>query len=241
MTSEQREKIELLVYKVMDKCDTTGSNTEYYKKLFADMSDTKFEAFIKRRLPFRFHSSVFKVEPKMQDVFDAFKVLNKPLIERVNLKYLFNNKDGKPVKSQPALVIYCNIKRMKQMRIKKTNTAINIAKRDMKTGRLIAEDKGGLQSNKEFDNAAALGLDNYIMENARIKADAMQAKSEAYNLINIKGEVSVNDIKQEKTDSIAKNSMNVYLVGAGFHTNLIDEDYYTPYTIANRKGTMRQS
>lgn len=241
ITPEQREQIELTVYKTFDAVDKTGANTQYYKELFAGMNDRQFDTFMHRRLPFRFHTQLFKVEPSMSDVFDGFRILKKPLMEKVKLPYVHINKNGSPIETKECLVVYCNIKRMKQMRAKKTNTAVEISKRDMKTGRLDGEDKGGLESNKEFEGVAALGLEGTIIENARIKADAMRAKSEAYNTINVKGEVSLADIDADKTDSIAKNTFNVYLIGANLHSNLVDEDYYTPHTLNRRKKNMRES
>lgn len=241
ITPEQREQIETLVYKTFDAADKTGANTQYYKELFAGMSDAQFTKLLQRRLPFRYHTQIFKVEPSMSDIFDGFRVLKKPLMEKVKLPYVHINKNGQPIESKECLVVYCNIKRMKQMRAKKTNNAVEIAKRDMKTGRLDGEDKGGLESNKEFEGVASLGLESTLIENARIKADAMKAKSEAYNTINVKGEVSLADIDASRTDSIAKNTFNVYLIGANLHSNLVDEDYYTPHTLNRRKKQMRES
>lgn len=241
ITPEKRTAAETLIIKTFDAVDKTGANSQYYKELFAGMSDAQFDRYIRRRLPYRFHTEVFKVEPKMQDVFDGFRVLKKPLLEKVKLPYLYRDSAGNPIESKEALVIYVNIKRMKQMRTKKTNTAIEIDKRDMKTGRLLGEDKGGLQSNKEFEGTAALGLDSTTTEYARVKADAMRAKTEAYNNINVKGEVSFEDISQDKTDSLAKNTFNVYLIGANIHSNLVDEDYYTPYTLNRRKRELRET
>ena len=77
----------------------------------------------------------------------------------------------------------------------------------------------------------ALGLENVTAEYARVKAASMKAKAEAYNTINVKGEVSFDDIDTDKTDSITKNAMNVYLIGANLHSNLIDEDYHTPQSL----------
>lgn len=241
MTHEKRLEIEALIYKTMDAVDKTHSNSEYYKTLFAKMDDNKFFTFLKRRLPFRFHTQLFKVEPSMSDVFDGFRVLKKPLLEKVNLNYLYKNKDGKAIQSKECLVLYINIKRMKQMRIKKTNTAFSIDNRDMKTGRLLSDDKGGIHSDKEFEANAAIGLENVIIENSRIRADAMKAKIEAYNNINIKGEVSFNDIDVDKTDSLAKNYMNTYLMGCGIMTNMINTDYYTPYTLSEKKSSLREN
>ena len=126
------------------------------------------------------------------------------------------------------------------MLTKKNNTAIEISNRDMKTGRLLSHDKGGTESNKEFEGALALGLERTTEEYARVKAAAMKAKEEDYNTINVKGEVSFDDIDTEKTDSIAKNTMNVYLIGANLHSNLIDEDYYTPHSLDRKKKRMER-
>lgn len=242
ITPERRLEIETLIYKTFDTVDKSGANSQYYKEIFAKMTDAQFFTFLKRRLPFRFHTSVFKVEPNMSDIFASFNnVLKKPLLEEINMPYMYKDANGNPVRSKKCLVVYMNIKRMKQMRIHKTNTAVDIGKRDMKTGRLLGEDKGGLESNKEFEGAAALGLEYTIIENARIKADAMKAKAEAYNAISTMGTVSFNDIDANKTDSIAKNTMNVYLIGCNLHSNLVDDDYYTPHTLNRKKNSMRDT
>ena len=232
---EQRDQAEFLIYRVLDTVDKTKTNSDYYRKIFANMTDEDFLAFCKRRLPFRFHQEVFKVEPKMHEIFDAFKVLGKPLLEKVKLPYVYTNKDGVPVESQEALVIYIHMKRMKQMLTKKNSTALNIEKRDMKTGLLIGEDKGGKETDKEFESLAVMGLEFTMDEFARPKADAMDAMSQMSNTIMSKGFVSMDDLQIAKDDSLGKNMLNVYLIGAHIHSNLVDIDYYTPYTSKNKQ------
>lgn len=235
LSPETRAACEELIYRTFSAIDPSGANTQYYQQLFSNMSDQEFYKLISGRLPFRYHVAPFDNEPKMPDIFKAFKVLNKPLMEKVKLPYLAKDAQGNPIESKECLVGYLNIKRLKQMLTKKNNTAMEIAKREMKlTGRLQGADKGGLESNKEFEGAMALGLENTTAEYARVKAASMKAKAEAYNTINAKGEVSFDDIDTEKTDSIAKNAMNVYLIGANLHSNLIDEDYYNPHTLDNQ-------
>ena len=241
ITPEKRKQCEALIYQTFSAIDPSGANTEYYQNLFSNMSDVQFTKLISGRLPFRYHVAPFDNEPKMPDIIKAFKVLNKPLIEKVKLPYLAKDADGNPIESQECLVGYLNIKRLKQMLTKKNNTALEIANRDMKTGRLLGKDKGGIESNKEFEGALALGLENTSAEFARVKAAAMKSKAEAYNTIKIKGEVSFKDIDTDKTDSIAKNTMNVYLIGAGLHSNLIDENYYNPHTLENNKTRIERN
>ena len=131
--TKERQQAEELIYKIYDTVDPSKTNSDYYRKIFATMSDQDFVKFCKRRLPFRFHNSVFKVEPKMYEIIDAFKVLNKPLLEKVKLPYVYKNAKGEPVETQECMAIYIHLKRMKQMLTKKNNTAMNIEKRDMKT------------------------------------------------------------------------------------------------------------
>ena len=236
ISPEKRKECEELIYRTFTAADPSGANTQYYQQLFSNMSDAEFTKLISGRLPFRYHVAPFDNEPKMPDLFNAFKVLNKPLMEKVKLPYLAKNKNGEPIESKECLVGYLNIKRLKQMLTKKNNTAMEITKREMKlTGRLQGSDKGGLESGKEFEGAMALGLENTTAEYARVKAASMKAKAEAYNTINTKGDVSFKDIDTEKNDSISKNAMNVYLIGANIHSNLIDENYYNPHTLEKKK------
>lgn len=236
----KRQQAEELIYKVLEKAEHGTVNSDYYKQLFSSMSDDEFIEFFKRRLPLRFHVEAFKVEPKLNDIVDAFKIINVPLLEKVNLPYMYRNKEGKAVKSKEALIIYIHIKRMKQMLTKKNNTSMNIDKRDMKTGLLLQEDKGGKETDREFESLAVMGLDYTMDEFARVKADAMQAKSQMTAAIMNKGYVSDEDIDLLKTDSIAKNLMNVYLIGAHIHSNLVDVDYYTPFTAKQKQRKIQR-
>ena len=58
---EQRDQAESLIYRVLDTVDKTKTNSDYYRKIFANMTDEDFLAFCKRRLPFRFHITFFDI------------------------------------------------------------------------------------------------------------------------------------------------------------------------------------
>ena len=239
--TKQRQEAETLIYKVMDAADKTKTNSDYYRKLFATMSDEDFLNFCKRRLPFRFHQEIFKVEPKMYDIVDAFKILNKPLLEKVKLPYVYINKDGEPVETQECLVIYIHLKRMKQMLTKKNSTAINIEKRDMKTGLLTGKDKGGKETDREFESLAVMGLEYTMDEFARPKADAMAAMTQMSNIIMSQGFVSEKELDIAKDDSLGKNLLNAYLIGAHIHSNLVDVDYMTPHIARNKQNKIERN
>lgn len=240
LTKQQRNKIEELIYQVFDAADTTGTNSDYYRKIFMNMSDDQFYEFLQRRLPFRFHQEIFKVEPKMYEIVNAFKVLNVPLLERVNMPYVYKNDKGVPVKSQECMVVHIHLKRMKQVVIEKTSIAIDIDKRDMRTGLLQAGDKGSKETDREFEALTIVSLDKTADEFARPRADALRATAQMNNIIATKGFVSEKDIVIEKDDSLAKNMLNVYLLGANIHSNLVDIEYMTPYTAKNKHQTIER-
>lgn len=238
--TKQRQEAESLIYRVLDAADNSKTNSDYYRKIFSSMNDEDFMKFCQRRLPFRFHQELFKVEPKMHEIIDAFKILDKPLLERVKLPYVYINKDGEPVETQECLVIYIHLKRMKQMLTKKNSTAINIEQRDMKTGLLTGKDKGGKETDREFESLAVMGLEYTMDEFARPKADAMSAMTQMSNIIMSQGFVSEKDLDIAKDDSLGKNILNVYLIGAHIHSNLVDIDYITPHTAKNKQNKIER-
>ena len=117
---KKREEAETLIYKVFDAVDKTHTNSDYYKKIFTNMSDKDFYEFCKRKLPFRFHIKAFEIEPKMYDIINAFKIIKVPLMERVKLPYVYKNSKGEPIETEECLVIYIHLKRMKQMILRNT-------------------------------------------------------------------------------------------------------------------------
>ena len=232
----QRKKAEALIYEVMDKLDKEEYNSAYYKSLFAKMSDSQFMNFCKRDLPFRFHTKPFIVEPKMYDIEEALKVLGTPLLEKVALPYLYIDKNGNPVWSKEAMVLYIHIKKMKQFITKKNSTPSGIDTRDMKSGLLVSFDKGGKTSDREMEALAVMGLDKTMDEMSTWRADYMDAKATAYQTINTLGRISQSEVPIDETDSISKNTLNAYMVSSLINTNILNTDYLLPKTLANRKA-----
>jgi len=230
-----REEIEMFVCEFFDALDKTGANTEYWKEKFAHMSDYQFEKWLQKKYPLIFQVRAFEIEPTFSDFEDAAKVVGIPLLEKVNLPYLYTNKDGIPVNSKECIIMYLHLKRVQQIITKKNHISIDIDHRDFKTGRLLDEDKSAQTSDREIEALAIMGLYDTMDEFTTIKADAMNAKSQAYNQISTTGTLSKEDYVVDKTDSIARNTINVYLLGCLIDTNLINEDGYTPYTLKEKQ------
>lgn len=233
--NSKRKQAQDLIFKVMDTLDKTGANTAYYQKKFKAMSDQEFQKWAARPLPIRFHTKPFEIEPKMYEIEDALNILKAPLLEKVALPYLYVNKNGEPVWSKEAMVVYIHIKKMKQFITKKNATPLSIDNRDMKSGLLVSHDKGGKSSDREMESMVVMGMDATMKEMSTYRADYMDAKSIAYQTISTTGTLSQKDVPISNYDSLSKNQFNVYLVGSLLNTNILNVDYMLPATIANRQ------
>jgi hypothetical protein len=244
MDKKTREKIEEKIYKAMDILDKTGQNTEYYKQKFAQMNDKEFVDFFKQDFPLKFQTKVFEIDPKITQIMDMLKFLKVPILERVAMPFMYENSKGVPVMTQPVLVTYLPIKRLKQMVQKKSGFSVNISKRDYRTGLLIDTDKNGNSTDREFESLAIFGFDETLKELSSYRADAMNAKNAFYAKINNAGMVSQKDIPVDTDDSIARNLISAYLIGSHIQSNLVNVDNFTPRAIkrknAEQSGLKRQ-
>lgn len=242
-TSKQRKDVEKLVLESMDIIDKSHTNSDYYRKLFASMSDAQFETMMKKELPFRFHDKPSVTEPTMTDIIDALKHIGVPLMETLSLPYLYKDKNGTPVSGQEeAMVVYLPLKKVQQFVTKKNKWAAESSNRDMKTGRLLSGDKGASTSDREFESLAISDLNATMKEFSGPKADSMEAMNAMYNMIGTTGMVRLSDLPDSIDDSLSRNMFNVYLIGAHLNSNLINQGDYTMYTVKerHRKGVERE-
>ena len=239
--NKQRLEAERLIYKVFDILDPSGENTDFWKEKFANMSDNKFKDYISNDFPFYFQTKAFK-EPSIDQIAKALDAIEVPLLESIYMPYKYKDENGRPVKTKECLVVYLPIKRMKQLLTKKNGMSISTKSRDMKTGLLTGIDKNGKESDREFESLAICGLDNSIKEFSRSRADSMNDKSVMNNTINNLGQVYLKDLPDDPTDSLSKNLLSTYFIGAQLYTNLVNEDYMTPYTMSlKQKKIERES
>lgn len=237
----KRKEAEKLIYNVFNKLDPSGANANYYKQKFEKMSDAQFISYIKQQFPYKFQTRLFKIEPNMDRINEAAKTLGIPLMEKVYCPYFYKDSKGNDIATPEAIVGYVPIKKMKQFITKKNAMSVNIDMRDNKTGLLISKDKNGITSDRELECLAVMGLDQSLREFSRPRADAMTSKSVMYNTINTLGKVDLKDLPDDPDDSLAKNMLNVYLLGAGLDSNLLNKDGYLPITYKNKhRATERE-
>lgn len=235
LTKKKRQDIEKYIYGFFNILDKSGTNTRYYKELFASMSDAQFIKFISKDYPFKLQVRQSVVEPKMDDIVKSCDYTGVPLLEEIHLPYLYKDANGNSVKTAKCFVGYQHHKKVQQIVTKKSKWALDTANRDMKSGRLVGHDKGTGVSDREFESLATLGLYDTMYEFSRPKADAMKAKDAMNAAISTKGFVTQDDIPNDVDDVLSRNLVNVYMTSALLATNLVDQDNYTPYTLKNKQ------
>ena len=236
--NSQRKKAEDLIYRVFQKLDPSGAHVNYYKKKFAAMNDAQFKTFISRKFPYRFQPRLFTIEPTMIEINAAANEIGFPIMEEVRLPYMAKNKEGIPIKTKEALVVYVPLKKMKQFITKKNSMSVDIDMRDQKTGLLISDDKNGKTSDREFEALTVMGLTQTVRELSRPRADSMKSKSVMYNTINTVGKVNLTELPDEPDDVLSKNMLNVYLIGSGLDSNLLNTDGYLPITLKDKQRSV---
>lgn len=237
---QKRLNCERLIYKIMDILDSnrsskSKSNREYWMEEFSKMTDDQFKKYISGHYPLYYQTGAFN-EPGIKEITDALDEINVPLLESVYLPYKYKDpKTGKPMKSKPCLVVYYHEKRMKQLLTKKNSGTISANVRDMKTGLLTGVDKNGKESDREFESLAVSGLMHTAKELSRPRADSMDDKDMMNNIIKNLGQVSLEELPESIDDSLSKNMLNAYFLGAQLYTNIVEKDtYMLPYTVKDK-------
>ena len=239
MTSGRRKAEEKCI-KVMDILDPTHTNSDYYKKVFAEMSDKQFEQWLRKKLPIKFHFRPFEIEPAVATSIKALNFMGVPLMEKIKQPWIYTNPDGKSPYSKEAFTGYIHLKKLKQFGTKKNHLPLSSNNRDMKSGLLVGEDKGARESDREFEALGVMGLTYTAKEFSTFKADSMNAKDQAYNTINTLGDVYMKDIEFRQDDSLSRNMISSYMIGAHLMTNLVVRDYMTPATFADKRQRVRR-
>lgn len=240
ISKQKRKEIEKTIIEFFDILDKSGTNSNYYREVFSDMSDAAFIKFISSKYPFKFQLRQTKTEPTMDDVIKACEYTGVPLLENIYLPYLYRNKEGKAVRTAKCLVGYIHMDRVQQIVTKKSKWSTEIENRDMRSGRLIGDDKGAGTSDREFESLVTFGLTNTMFEFAKPKADYMKAKSAMNAAISTKGYVTQADIPDDPSDSLSKNMVDVYMMSALLETNLTMADGYTAYSLKNKSRAVER-
>lgn len=237
MAVANREYIEKLIYDTFDALDPSGTNSNKYRAMFADMDDKAFEKFFKEFLKNDSENFVldiveFEHDLKMENCEKAARVLGIPLMEYVYMPHLTMDKKRVIVSKERCLTGYINVKRTQQLLHKKNGLATSNEKRSALTDQVVNKDKQARDSDIEASMLVALGADRILQELHGPRADDPVMKREMNQSIATKGYVVLDDLTNLPTNKVTLNTVNTYLLGMGLKSDLVSDTYILPKTSA---------
>lgn len=225
--SEKRKAVMKYLDMFFDTLDPSGANSKLYHEKFDKMSDSQFDAYMKRFLNDEKQNLYLEIveyerDLTIENVEECAKKIGVPLFERIAMPYLTGDKNNVVVSKEPCPVGYIHEKRMPQTLMKKSHASIKLDKRNPKTGQVVGDDKNARNSDSEVYSLATLGAYNFLKESMSARADDMKAKNEMYSEIAKNGYVSLDDVSDDPYDKIALNTFDMYFLMQGLRTNMVE-------------------
>lgn len=221
--------MEQMVYTTFGMLDPTGENSKKYKKMFSDMSDSQFDNYFKKL--FSNDKSYLILDMvdyertvTLENIEKAAKFLNVPLMERVAVPFLSDDKKNIVISKQEVPTGYLHLKRTQQMQFKKNTTSMEASTRSALTNQVTGADKNARESDTENYVLSTIGSEKAIKEFCSARADDMVMKSEMYSEIYKKGYVSLDELTDDVKNKTTLNSINVFFIGMGLKTDLVTSD-----------------
>ncbi|WP_304411289.1 hypothetical protein [Bacteroides acidifaciens] len=228
----KRKQAEAVLYKVMDALDPSGTNTKWYRSLFASMSDKKFkdlmtDMFNDFNLNFILSVEDFEREVDLEKAEAAAKVIGIPLEEDVIMP--FDNMDliNPTVSKYPCVVGYHNEGRPQQTNNKKNSTSIHNTQRSAITNQVTGDDKNGRSSDMENIALTLLGADQILKELNGFRADGIKRNNFAVSQISNTGQCNLDEIEKAGgiEDRNTLNAVDMMFLGMHIKTNMVSKDY----------------
>lgn len=236
----KRKEAEKLVYDVMDALDPSGVNTKKYRDMFAGMTNAEFKKFMEQIWlddNFNFMLDVVDYDRslKLENIEKAAKIIGIPLEEHIIMPFSNMDLENPVVSKEKFITMYIIDKRMQQTTQKKNSTSIHISERSAITNQAINDDKNGRESDVENMALIARGAINNARELNGFRADGMQRKTKAYYDATTKGSISLEEVESVAgiDDRTTLNTIDVYYLGMGIKTDLVDESLVLSKTLKN--------
>ena len=228
----KRKEAENMLFKVMDALDPTGTNTKWYRELFASMSDKKFkdlmsDMFNDFNLNFILQIKDYERELKIEYCEKAAKILGIPLEEYVIMPFINMDLENPIVTKYPVIVGYNSEQRTQQTNAKKNSTSIHNTQRSAMTGQVVGDDKNGRSSDAENMALTLLGAKNILKELNGFRADGVKRGNFAVSQIATTGECDLDEIEEHGglEDRTTLNAVDTMFLGMHIKTNLVSPDY----------------
>ena len=220
----KRQKAEKLIMEVLNILEPGGTNSDKYKNIFKNMSDTQFLSWANDDSENLYMEIIpMKNEPTLEDIEKAAKHLNVPLMEDVYVRHILPNGDAVKLKHK-APVGYLFFKKLQQMITKKSSYATSIDERSMKFNQASGSDSAARLTEPEIFSIVSRGADHVLRELMGPRSDN-DNKQEFYKHVSEDGYVDMRNIENKVEGHATLAVTSVYLLGMGINNDLLAPGY----------------
>lgn len=212
----KRAKFEEFVYRLVYEVSGIQQNVEFYKKKFATMSDKQMVQFA-QDLRDKKHTISVVIPPSfkhssLESVMKYGESIGHKYFERVHV----SGRDGLPSYTSPIpmLILRVTARRAAQLLTKKISVPRNTRVRDLLTGQVTGESKGGTLSGPEQSHHAAMGTVLSAIELAKTRGGDAGAEAAMMRSLSQTGRATHAVVDQFGTGVKSVASFRSYMTAA---------------------------
>ena len=195
--SAKRQKIEKLIYDVVQTIDPSGDNTKRWQNLFGSMDDKQFSEFMEHLNKGECQLNVImpnmKKVPRIPDLVKAAEKIGLKLAHRLWLPDR-TNPGKKYLTNEEHLVLELPIRRAQQEWDKKLQVPSRDTHVDALTGQVILDDRACHLSTPEIQSLSTRGLEKTLQELVRVRGGDVNAYGDFKRQLEESGEASMNSL-----------------------------------------------
>lgn len=132
------------------------------------------------------------------------------------------------------------MKRVQQILSKKNAFELDISARNTKTGQISEIEKVGRISDTEDYALTIMNSNKALQEFFGSRADNMEEKLQMYQKIAVEGYANLNDLSSDLESNTTLSTINVFMLGAGINSNLVNEGLELPRTLKDKKQKVKK-
>lgn len=221
--SKNRKKVESFILTYIGKIMPGNENTDIYKKLFANMSDSDFDVFIDELDKGTRYLSI--IAPNFYK--DRLSVDNNlKIAEELGHNFFqqlwIQGKGDIPTHLTPVsyLVIDLPLRRASQILIKKISVPENNRTVDIMTGQPTGESKGARISHPELQVAAAMGLEKSLIELMKYRGGDAKGGMALNAMLNKYGTANLSTLNNYASGVESTKTLKTFLTAAHLKSTL---------------------
>ena len=211
----KRKKVQDMILETVNKIDSSGTNNEYYTKLFNSLSDSEFDAYMKRikdgkdQLPF--YTANMKSNVTVETLLKVAKEKGIELFERIKMFDSVTKSYFLTPRKQ--LILQLPIRKQSQFVDHKLSVAEGDSRIDALTGQVVKPDQAGAVSQIEVQTLYARNLKNIIRELIKFRGGDVVAFSEFKRELEEQGSTSIG----RETGSLVRSAVVLDVLFSGMH------------------------